>query len=297
MRKLLFSCVCLPGTLLPVGGVSAAEPLSPAELAVQVQPARMQGGHVALRTEHCRVLVLQSGEKGECVLLVQPESGEHSARVNRVVERLSELLFAGAAEPPAVLPAGEGKLVLPQELYSRMQETACLGGSGVQALVSLIACGSFPAVTLNERGRVVLRRSDSESDFGFMFYPAVQKLEVLEVVGQLSGREKLAAITAVLGYGDDASRSTRERLSRNLGCRVLFYNADDEALMAESGGHVYVGQRDAVRRVLAGGKIPRAVMRFPDEMAALPQPVLPPPPPMPGAAEALESYLKYLREL
>ncbi len=297
MRSLLLSCACLSAALLPAGGAAAAEPLSPAELAVQLQPVRLLGGHAAFRTEHCRVLVLQAGGKGENVLLVQPEGWEHSARVDRVVERLSDLIFDGAAEPPVVLTAGDGKLVLPQQLRERMQEADCLGGTGVQALVCLISSGDFPAVSLNERGRVVLRVSDAESDTGLMFYPAVQKLEVLEVVGRLSGRSEVAAITEVLGYGDDASRSTHERLSRNLGCRVLFYNADDEALMAEKRGHVYVGQRDVVRKVLAGSKLPRAVMRFPEEMAVLPKPVPPPPPPMPGAAEALDSYLKFLREL
>ncbi len=297
MNKPLFSCACLAVALQPVGGVVAAEPLSPAELAVQVQPVRMLGGHTAFRAEHCRVLVFDAGEKGESVLLVQPESREHSARVARVTERLTELLFGGTTVPTVTLPAGEGKLVLPQKLCAQMKEADCLGGSGVQVLVSLIAHAGFSHVTLNERGRVVLRASDSEEEPGLMFYPAVQKSEVLEVVGRLTAQSQIVLIREALGYGDDSSRRTRERLSRNLNCRVLFYNADDEALMAESGGHVYIGQRDAVRRVIGGGKVPRAVMRFPEEMAALPKPVVPPPPPMPGAAEALDSYVNYLREL
>lgn len=292
----MFSCACLAGSVLLPGNAVAAEPLTPAELAVQMQPARTQGGHAALRTEHCRVLVLQAGDRGECVLLVQPESPEHSARVSRVVKRLSELLFADR-DAPDILPAGAGKLVLPGKLRRQMEETDCLGGSGVQALVSLIAGGEWSHISLNERGRVVLRVSDDEASPGLLFYPAAQQLEVLEVVGKLSGRGDITAVTEALGYGDDASRSTRERLARNLNCRVLFYNSDDKALMAESRGHVYIGQRDAVRRVIEGGKAPRAVMRFPEEMAALPKPIVPPPPPMPGAAEALESYLKHLREL
>lgn len=295
MRKLLFSCACLAGTILPIGNTGAAEPLSPAELAVQMPPVRMLGGHVALRTEHCRVLVLQVGDEGGCVLLVQPESPEYSARVSRVARCLSELLFAERQEPEFI-SAGAGKLVLPGKMRRQMEDSVCTGCSGGQMLVSLITGGEWFHVTLNERGGVVLRASDDEASPGLMFYPATQKLEVMEVVGRLSGRSDIAAVTGALGYGDDASRSTRERLSRNLNCRVLFYNSDDKALMAEIRGHVYIGQRDAVRRVIEGGKVPRAVMRFPEEMATLPKVVIPPPPPMPGAEEALESYLKYLRE-
>ena len=296
MRKLLFSCVCLTGAVLPMGNAEAAELLSPAELAVQMQPARTLGGHVALRTEHCRVLVFQAGDAGECVLLVLPESPEHAARVSRVAERLSDLLFDARQEPESI-SAGAGKLVLPGKLRSQMEKTPCMGCTGVQVLVSLIAGGEWSSITLNERGRVVLRASDNEASPGLMFYPAAQKLEILEIVGKLSGRGDIAAVTEALGYGDDASRSTHERLSRNLNCRVLFYNSDDKALMAEIRGHTYIGQRDAVRRVIEGGKVPRAVLRFPEEMAALPKPIVPPPPPMPGAAEALESYLKQLRRL
>lgn len=285
---------CILAAMLLTGSVVTAEPLTPTELAMQVKPARVQGGHLAFRTEHCRVLVLQSGN--DSILLVLPEGGEHAARVTRVVGRLSDLLFDRQADEPQVISLGEGKLVLSASLRQRMKEADCLGGSGVQALVALILSGEFNQAALNERGRLVLSFENGRG-LGLQFYPAVARLDVLEIAGKFSGQQDASRIAEVLGYGDSASRSTRERLSRNLQCRVWFYNSDDEALMAERGGRIYVGQRDAVRKLLEGGKAPRAILRLPEEMAALPKPVVPPPPPMPGAAEALEAYLKYLRTL
>lgn len=292
MIKRFISRACLSVVLLLMGG--AAEALTPAELAAQLKPSQTLGGHLAFRTEHCRVMVLQCGE--DYALLVLPETWEHAARVSRVTQRLSELLFEGKKEELDTLSLGDGKLVLPSRLREQLEKAGSLGGSGVQALVSLAAGGGFKYVSLNDRGRAVLR-ADEGSGPGFMFYPAVAKLEVLEVVGRLSGRSEVGEMTEALGYGEDASRSTRERLSRNLKCQVLFYNSEDEALMAERGGRVYVGQRDAVRKLMEGGKPPRAVLKIPTDQAELPKPPVPPPPPMPGAAEALEAYLKYLREL
>lgn len=294
MRCRLLRCIgCFLAALL-FGGVMAAEPLSPAELVMQVKPAGVLGGHLAFRAEHCRVLVLQAD--ADCALLVLPESPEHAARVKRVAEHLSMLLFAGQEESLESLPAGDGRLIFPASSGKQTEEADCLGGSGVQALITLLRSGEFSQVSLNDRGRLVLSFS-SDGGPGVQFYPAVARLDVLEVVGKLSGRRGALRIADVLGYGEDASRSTRERLSRNLQCQVLFYNSDDEALMAERGGKVYVGQRDAVRQLMEGGKAPRAVLRFPEEMAALPELPKPPPPPMPGAAEALDAYLKYLRTL
>lgn len=294
MRYQLFRCIGYFLASLLVGGVMAAETLSPAELSMQVKPARVLGGHLAFRAEHCRVLVLQA-DIG-CVLLVLPESPEHAVRVKRVVERLSKLLFAGQDESPESLTAGDGRLVFLSSSGKQTDEADCLGRSGVQALITLLKSGEFRQVSLNDRGRLVLSLS-SDGGPGVLFYPAVARLDVLEVVGKLSGRKEALRIADILGYGEDASRSTRERLSRNLKCQVLFYNSDDEALMAERGGKIYVGQRDAVRKLMEGGKAPRAVLRFPEEMAALPELPKPPPPPMPGAAEALDAYLKYLRSL
>lgn len=279
---------------LMTGGAMAVSPLTPAELATQVRPAQVLGGHLAFRTEHCRVMVLQAD--GGCVLLVLPESSEHSPRVKRVVERLSKLLFAGQEESLESLQAGDGRLVFPSSLGKQMEEADCLGGSGVQTLITLMQSEEVCRVSLNDRGRLLLGFS-SGGGMGVQFYPAVAHLDVLDVVGKLSGRRDALRLADILGYGEDASRSTHERLSRNLQCRVLFYNSDDEALMAERGGRIYIGQRDAVRKLLGGGKAPRAVLRVPEEMAALPKLPKPPPPPMPGAAEALEAYLKYLREL
>ena len=292
MIKRFICRTCLLVVLLLMGG--AAEALTPAELAAQLKPSQMLGGHLAFRTEHCRVLVLQAG--ADSVLLVLPETWEQAARVSRVTQRLSELLFDGKKEELDTLSLGDGKLVLPSRLREQLEQSGSLGGSGVQALVSLSAGKGFKYVTLNDRGRAVVR-ADEGSGLGLMFYPAVARLEVLEVVGKLSDRSEVGEITEALGYGEDSSRSTRERLSRNLKCQVLFYNSEDEALMAERGGRVYVGQRDVVRKLMEGGKPPRAVLKIPTEQAELPKPPVPPPPPMPGAAEALEAYLKYLREL
>lgn len=272
----------------------AVEPLSPVELAMQVKPARVLGGHLAFRTEHCRVLVLQAD--GGCVLLVLPESSEHAARVKRVVEHLSKLLFDGQEESLESLAVGDGRLIFLSSSGKQTDKADCLGSSGVRALITLLRSGEFSQVSLNDRGRLALSFS-SDGGPGVQFYPAVARLDVLEVVGKLSGRRDALRIANILGYGEDSSRGTRERLSRNLKCQVLFYNSDDEALMAERGGKVYVGQRDAVRKLIEGGKAPRAVLRFPEEMAALPELPKPPPPPMPGAAEALDAYLKYLHSL
>lgn len=292
MKKRLFSRACLSLVILLMGGAAGALPH--AELAAQLKPSQMLGGHLAFRTEHCRVLVLRSGE--DSVLLVLPESGEQAGRVSRVARRLAELLFAGQEEELDSFSVGDGTLVLPTRLREELGKAGCLGGSGVQTLVSLIAGGGFRHVVLNDRGRVVLRTSET-AGAGLQFYPAVAQLNVLEVVGKISDRQSVFEITEALGYGDAASRSTHERLARNLKCQVLFYNSEDEALMAERGGRVYVGQRDVVRKLMEGGKVPRAVLKIPEEMAELPQAPVPPPPPMPGAAEALEAYLKYLREL
>ena len=294
MMKRVFSRLCLLAALLPVSGAVAAEPLTPIELSAQVKPSQVLGGHLAFRMEHCRVLVLQSGE--DCILLVLAENEEHAARVNRVTRRLSELLYAGKEDSLDSFSLEAGKLVLPSQLRKKWEQTGSLGGSGVQTLVSLAAGCGWKHVSLNDRGRVVMR-SEADAEYGLQFYPAVAKLDVLDVVGKVTDRSAVEEVTGTLGYGDDSSRSTHERLSRNLKCRVLFYNAEDEALMAERGGRVFVGQRDAVRKLLEGGKAPRAVLKMPEEMAVLPKPVVPPLPPMPGAAEALESYLKYLREL
>lgn len=294
MRCRLFRSIGCLLTSLMAGGVVATDSLTPAELAMQVKPVRVMGGHLAFRTENCRVMVMQTGDS--CALLVLPDKAEYAVRVKRVSERLSALLFVGQENTLASLPVGEGKLILPEELVEQMKEADCPGGSGVQTLVSLIKTDEFKHVALSDRGRLVLSFSAGGGP-GVQFYPAVARLDALEVVGKLAGRRDVLRIAEVLGYGEDASRGTRERLSRNLKCQVLFYNSDDEALMAERGGKVYVGQRDAVRKLMEGGKAPRAVLRFPDEMAALPQLPKPPPPPMPGAAEALDAYLKYLRTL
>lgn len=294
MRCRLFRCIgCLLVSLV-AGGAIAADSLTPAELATQVKPVQIMGGHLAFRTENCRVMVLLAGNS--CALLVMPDKPEYAAEVKRVTERLSKLLFAGQEDSLKSLAIGEGKLILPAELAQQMEKAGFLSGSGVQTLVSLINTGEFKQVALNDRGRLVLSFSSGGGP-GVQFYPAVAQLDVLEVVGKLAGRRDVLRIAELLGYGEDASRSSRERLSRNLKCQVLFYNSDDEALMAERGGKVYVGQRDAVRKLIEGGKAPRAVLRFPEEMAALPKLPTPPPPPMPGAAEALEAYLKYLRSL
>ena len=294
MMTSAFSRVCLSVAWLLVGSVAVAEPLTPTELSEQVKPASLLGGHLAFRTEHCRVLVLQLGTG--CAVLVLPESPEHAARVSRVAGRLTELLFAGKEAETESLPAGNGRLVIPAAFRSMAEEEYCLGGSGGQVLVSLMMSGEFKHVALNDRGRLVLSFAPGNSP-GLMFYPAVARIDVLEVVGTISGRRDALRIAGILGYGEDASRGTRERLSRNLQCQVMFYNSDDEALMAEREGKIYVGQRDAVRKLMEGGKPPRAILHIPKEMASLPRPVVPPPPPMPGAAEALDAYLKYLRSL
>lgn len=294
MRSCWLRCVACFLVSLMVGGAGAAEPLTPAELAVQVKPVREMGGHLAFRTENCRVMVIQTGDS--CALLVLPDKAEYAVRVKRVAERLSALLFAGQEDTLSSLSVGEGKLILPAELAQQMEEAGCTGGSGVQTLVSLIKTDEFNHVSLNDRGRLVLSFSSGGGP-GVLFYPAVARLDALEVVGKLAGRRDALRIADTLGYGEDASRGIRERLSRNLKCQVLFYNSDDEAMMAERGGKIYVGQRDAVRKLMEGGKAPRSVLRFPEEMAALPQLPKPPPPPMPGAAEALDAYLKYLRTL
>lgn len=290
----MLRCMAVFMALLIAGGAMAADALTPAELATQVKPVRVLGGHLAFRTENCHVMVLQTGDS--CALLVLPDKAEYAVRVKRVSERLSALLFAGREDTLASLSVGEGKLILPEELVQQMEEADCLGGSGVQTLVSLIKSDEFNHVALNDRGRLVLSFS-SDGGPGVLFYPAVARLDVLEVVGKLAGRRDALRIADILGYGEDASRGTRERLSRNLKCQVMFYNSDDEAMMAERGGKIYVGQRDAVRKLMEGGKAPRAVLRFPEEMTALPELPKPPPPPMPGAAEALDAYLKYLRTL
>lgn len=294
MRCRLFRCIGCFLVSLVAGGAVAADSLTPAELATQVKPVQIMGGHLAFRTENCRVMVLLADDS--CALLVLPDTAGRADRVERVAERLSELLFAGQTGVLESLAIGEGVLILPAELAQQMEKAGFPGGSGVQTLVSLIKTQKIKSVSLNDRGRLVLSFSSGGGP-GVQFYPAVAQLDVLEVVGKLVGRRDVLRIAELLGYGEDASRSSRERLSRNLKCQVLFYNSDDEALMAERGGKVYVGQRDAVRKLIEGGKAPRAVLRFPEEMAALPKLPTPPPPPMPGAAEALDAYLKYLRSL
>lgn len=291
----MFSRVASLAALLLFGAaVAAAEPAPHSALAEKIQPVQSLDGHLAFRTENCLVMVFQAG--GGSVLLVVPESPEMSIRVSRVCTRLTELLFPEKKSQPESISAGDARLVLPRAVKEKLLKQGCLEGSGVQALVHLVVNSSFCSLTMNERGRAELRRED-EDEPALRFFPAARKLPYMEVSELPDGRRGAEEIAEALGYGEDASRATRERLSRNLKCRVLYYNSDDEALMAEIRGRVYVGQRDAVRELLDKKGSIRSRLRFPEQAAVLPKRAEPPPPPMPGADEALSAYLRYLKEL
>ena len=86
------------------------------------------------------------------------------------------------------------------------------------------------------------------------------------------------------------------------GCATSFVrgNYEFEATlheMCQMGRGVEGEPRGAVRELLDKKGSIRSRLRFPEQAAVLPKRAEPPPPPMPGADEALSAYLRYLKEL
>lgn len=292
------AALCLLPSLL-TAQLSAASPWSQNKLSGALAAAEEESSYLCFRTEGCDVVVFGGARREACVLLVFPHEGTPETKPAEIAAKLAEVLeMNNSGKITTLNTAGNTILILRENLQQLARSAdSCLGTSAICAFAHLLTEGSFDKVSLNRQGRVTLYSDKGTKAPALQFYLAEEKLEVLEIVNGAPKGRALKQIISVLGYGDDASRSTKDRLTRNLGCKVLYYNSDDEALMAEIKGRVYVGNRDVVRSLTGNRKLARAQFRFPERTSPMPHPIIPPEELPPTASDALDSYLRRLRAL
>lgn len=291
------AAVYLLPLLLPE--LPAAEPWSQNKLANALSAVKEEAGYLCFRTEGCNVVMFGGAQREACVLLVFPLEGTPDTKSAEVAGRLAEVLEMKGHGRLTTLNTGGNTLLMRREGLQELANTrdTCLGGPAIRAFAHLLTNGGYEKISLNRQGRVTLYGEKGSKSPALQFYLAEEELEALEVVNDIPKGREIKQIVMALGYGDDASRNTKERLTRNLGCRVIYYNSDDEALMAEIKGHVYVGNRDVVRSLIGNRKLARAQFAFPEQDSPMPQPIIPPEELPPTASDALDAYLRYLRNL
>ncbi len=287
-------------SLLPLAlpAASAAQTWSQNKLANALNAVNEESSYLSFNTEGCHVVMFSGAQREACALLVIPLEGTDAGKSEKVAAQLASVMEMKESGRISTLSTGGNTLLLCREALQQLAETrdTCLGGTAMQTLAHLLGDSEYTRASVNRHGRVTLYEKDSKAP-ALQFSLAEEELEVLEVVNATPKGKKLKNIADALGYGEDASRNTKERLSRNLGCKVLYYNSDDEALMAEIKGRIYVGNRDIVRSLISGRKPSRAQFTFPREISTMPKPIIPPEELPPTASDALDSYLRYLRNL
>ncbi len=290
------AAICLLPLALPVA--SAAQTWSQNKLAKALTAVHEESSYLSFCTEGCNVVMFGGAQREACALLVVPLEGTDAGKSEKVASQLASVLEMKESGRISTLSTGGNTLLICREGLQHLAGTrdTCLGGTAMQTLAHLLSNTEYTRASVNRHGRVTLYEKDSKAP-ALQFSLAEEELEVLEIVNDTPKGKKLKNIVEALGYGDDASRNTKERLSRNLGCKVLYYNSDDEALMAEIKGRIYVGNRDIVRSLIGGKKIARAQFGFPREISAMPEPIIPPEELPPTASDALDSYIRYLRNL